>query len=387
MMKIKDKILKFVNKPVNNILSSQTLYEALFANINMYLKYKDEKYQNRCKQIAKLISDTQLDDGGFDIGYNFCFGNNMTKKLEKESTTPEVLSIFALLKYYEVFKDEEVIASIQKGIKWIKEKTYRNEQGLYVIPYAPCSYKQVHITNAISFTVATLGYYAYLFQDHQYDEICRDMLKYMKNELLIQDDKGYWNYFEKILMNEKSYVKVDNYHIGQQLYYHILLSQYFENEDNEEIIKFVSNYIINKLKDNIAVPYIEIEDKATTDIHSWGYCSLLLCTLKLNHKELAEEVVNYMMKYMIIDNHFSPVIKNTGEIIEKEYYPRSDAWVLHALSEYLLLQKENVEVIEVVNKGLEKLEEKNYRGLENHVYTFRKKVFSGIARMIKKIIK
>lgn len=386
-MNIKDKILKFVNKPVSNILSSQTLYEAMFANINMYLKYKDEKYKNRCDQIAKLISETQMKDGGFDIGYNFCFGNNMTKKSEKESTTPEVLSIFGLLKYYEIFKNEEIVPSIKKGIKWIKEKSYKNEQGLYIIPYAPCSYKQVHITNAISFTVATLGYYAYLFQDHQYDEICNDMLKYMKEELIVEEDKGYWNYFEKSLMTERSYIKVDNYHIGQQLYYHILLDQYFENDDNKEIIRLVSNYIINKLEENIAVPYIEIEGKANTDIHSWGYCSLLLCALKTDNKELSDKVLEYMMKYMIIDNHFSPVIKNTGEMIEKEYYPRSDAWVLHALSEYLLLREEKVEVIEIVNKGLEKLEEIDYKGLENHVYTLRKKIFSNTARMIKKIIR
>ena len=108
-MKIKDIILKIVNKPTNNILSSQTLYEALFANVNMYLKYKDNKYKNASHDIAYLISNTQLEDGGFDIGYNFRFGNNMTKKSNKESTTPEILSIFALIKYYEIFKDDTIV--------------------------------------------------------------------------------------------------------------------------------------------------------------------------------------------------------------------------------------------------------------------------------------
>ena len=150
-MNIKDIILKYVNKPVDNIISSQNLYEALFANINMYLKYHNKEFENRCKNISQLIVKSQLPDGGFDIGYNFRFGNNMTKKLEKESTTPEVLSIYALLKYYEIFKDESVVMSIKKGMNWIEEKIYEKDDGIFVIPYAPCSYRSVHITNAISF--------------------------------------------------------------------------------------------------------------------------------------------------------------------------------------------------------------------------------------------
>ncbi len=384
-MKIKDRILQFVNKPVNNILSSQTLYEALLANINMYLKYNENIYAKRSKEIAKLITETQLPDGGFDIGYNFSFGNNMIKKSEKESTTPEVLSIFALLKYYEIFQDKNIISSIKKGIEWIESKVFINEKGLYVIPYAPCSYKEVHITNAISFTVATLGYYRYLFRDDKYDKICKDMLKYMRQELIINNNMGYWNYFEKSLMKQKNYIKVDNYHISQQLYYHMLLDKYFENHDNKEIIKLVSNYIKHKLELDIAVPYIEIEKKITTDIHSWGYCSLLLCSLKFKDKQYTNRILKYIMDNMIMEDHFLPVIKRTGEIINKEYYPRSDAWILHALSEYLLVEENDKEVYEIVNKGLKKLEENKYKGLENHVYTFRKRIFTKCVNIIKMI--
>lgn len=387
-MKLKDKILEFVNKPVDGILSSQTLYEALFANINMYLAYNQNEYKKRCGDIANLIANTQLTDGGFDIGYNFSFGNNMTKKSSKESTTPEIISLFALLKYYEIFKKEEIVPNIKKAVNWIKEKIYKNENNLYVIPYAPCSYKQVHITNAISFTVATLGYYSYLFKDDTVKNICYDMLKYLKSELIIDKNKGYWNYFEKSLMSQKSYIKIDNYHIAQQLYYHILLDKYLENEDNKEIINLVTNYLKDKLNTNIAVPYIEIGKKKTTDIHSWGYCSLLLCALQWNDKNIISNILEYIMKNMIIGDYFAPIIKNTGEIINKQYYPRSDAWVLHSLSEYLLLENSKDEnVYSMVNTGLEKLKQVNYTGLENHVYTFRKKIFSNIVRIIKNIKK
>ena len=382
-MKLKDRILEFVNKPVKNILSSQTLYEALFANINMYLAYHEKKYAERCHNVAKLIAKTQLPDGGFDIGYNFSFGNNMTKKNEKESTTPEIVSLYALLKYYEIFEDKNIISNIHKAVNWIKEKSYKNEDNIYVIPYAPCSYHQVHITNAISFTVATLGYYSYLFSDNTVKPICEDMLKYLKDELIIKEDKGHWNYFEKSLMNQKSYIKVDNYHIAQQLYYHILLNNYLENKDNQEIIKLVTSYLKDKLEQDIAVPYIEIGEKVTTDIHSWGYCSLLLCALQWKDNQMISKILDYMMKNMIVENHFAPIIKNTGEIINKQYYPRSDAWILHSLSEYLLLEEDKQEVKEIVEKGLDKLETINYRGLENHVYTFRKMIFSNAVRILK----
>ncbi len=382
-MKLKDRILEFVNKPVDNILSSQTLYEALFANINMYLAYHEKKHEKRCHDVANLIARTQLADGGFDIGYNFSFGDNMTKKSEQESTTPEIVSLFALLKYYEIFKNENIVPNINKAVNWIKEKSYKNEDNLYVIPYAPCSYHQVHITNAISFTVAALGYYSYLFNDNTVKPICADMLKYLKSELIIKDNKGYWNYFEKSLMSQKSYIKVDNYHIAQQLYYHILLNNYFENKDNQDIIKLVTNYLQDKLEQGIAVPYIEIGEKVTTDIHSWGYCSLLLCALQWKDKQMTSKILDYIMKNMIVEDHFAPIIKNTGEIINKQYYPRSDAWLLHSLSEYLLLEENKQEVYEIVEKGLDKLENINYRGLENHVYTFRKMIFSNIVRILK----
>lgn len=383
-MNIKDIILKYVNKPVDNIKSSQTLYEALFANMNMYLKYHNKEFEDRCINIAQLIVKSQLLDGGFDIGYNFRFGNNMTKKTDKESTTPEILSIYALLEYYEIFKDESVVTAIKKGMSWVEEKVYEKDNGIFVIPYAPCSYKSVHITNAISFTVSTIVYYMHIFKDDRFKNICDGMLKYMKNELIIKEDMGYWNYFEKDMMEEEGYLKTDNYHIAQQLYYHILLDKYYENTDNKEIIRLVSNYIKYKLKTNLAVPYIEIGKKATKDIHSWGYCSLLLCALYFEEDNIKEDVKKYIMENMVKGDHFLPIIKNDGEVIDDEYYPRSDAWILHALSEYLLMNEEDTKVYEIVSVGLKKLERVEYKGLENHAFTTRKKIFTKCIEIIKR---
>lgn len=384
---IKDSILKFVNKPVPNILSSQTLYEALFTTINMDLKYHDEAYKIQSQDIAKLIMKTQLEDGGFDIGYNFSFGKNMNKQNHKESTTPEILSIYALIKYYGVYQDESVKPAILNGISWIKKYSYKIENNYWVIPYAPCSYKEVHITNAITFTVATLAYYMHVFKDESVKEMCDGMLLFMNDELIKKDNSGYWNYFDKKLMNDPYYIKVDNYHIAQQLFFHLLIEEFYENEDNNQIIECVSNYLKDKLNYSLAIPYIEVKDKASSDIHTWGYCAILPCSLFWNNPKLTKEIKNFMYEKMWNKStYFYPVIKRTGQIVEDCYYPRSDAWLLHAFSEYLLINDDN-NIKNMVDTGLNKLKECNYQGYENHVLTTRKILFNKTVIFVKKLLK
>ncbi|KMM36750.1 hypothetical protein [Guptibacillus hwajinpoensis] len=384
---IKDNILKFVNKPVANILSSQTLYEALFTTINMDLKYGDETYKIQSQEIAKLIIKTQLEDGGFDIGYNFSFGKNMNKQHQKESTAPEILSIYALIKYYSVYQDDSVKQAILKGINWVKNYSYKIGNNYWVIPYAPCSYKEVHITNAITFTVATLAYYMYVFKDESVKEMCDGMLLFMNDELIKEGQSGHWNYFDKKLMGDPFYIKVDNYHIAQQLFFHQCIDQFYDNEDNKEIIECVSNYLKDKLNKSLAVPYIEVKDKASSDIHTWGYCALLACSLYWNNQKLTNDIKNFMYEKMWNKrSYFYPVIKRTGEIVEDCYYPRSDAWLLHAFSEYILINGD-VNIKEMINTGLKNLNKCEYQGYENHVLTKRKVFFNKTVIVVKKLLK
>ncbi|NOU89004.1 hypothetical protein GC102_25120 [Paenibacillus sp. LMG 31460] len=382
---LKDKILKVVNKPVANIRSSQTLYEALFTTINLDLKYHDPIYKEQSDQLAKLIIESQLDDGGFDIGYNFSFGKNMGKKNHIESTTPEILSIYALIKYYDIYKDDSVKPAIVKGIEWVKKYSYKYRANYWVIPYAPCSYKEVHITNAVTFTVATLAYYMWVFEDDSVKDICDGMFLYMRDELILNGDRGHWNYFDKELMDDSYYIKVDNYHIAQQLFYHISIDKYYVNEDNKLIIKYVSNYLKEKLITSLAVPYIEVNGKCTNDIHTWGYCSLLSCSLFWEDMELTNNIKRFMFEKMWNNSYFYPVIKGNGDIVEKSYYPRSDAWLMHSFSEYLLFH-DDADIKRALSAGIQMLRECNYRGYENHVLTIRKKAFNKFVIFVKKVL-
>ena len=378
-------ILKIINKPINNIKSSQTLYEALFTAINMDLAYKKSIYKNQAFDLAKEIIESQLVDGGFDIGYNFSFGKNMSKKNSVESTTPEILSIFALIEFYDVYHEDFVIQSILKGIDWIKCNSYLIENHSYAIPYAPNSFYEVHISNGVSFAVATLTYYMKVFNDFSVKHLCDGMFHYLRNELIVKENIGYWNYFEKKLIKDNYYIKIDNYHIAQQLYYHMYVDKLYRNNDNKEIIDLVSRYLKNELKKNIAVPYIVADGTCSKDIHTWGYCALLLCALEWSDQNLIDEIKRLIMEKMWNGSHFIPIIQENGIVVDASYYPRSDAWVLHSLSGYLCISnKDDLKVKNAVDYGLNRLSSSGYIGCENHVLTFRKKLFNKVVNIVKK---
>ena len=381
-MSIRNKILKMVNKPVKNIKSSQTLYEALLTSINLGKVHPCIPYRQSAEKIARLIVESQLEDGGFDIGYNFQFGKGMKKKNKKESTSPEILSLYALTAYYEMYHDDEVIPAIEKAVKWTVNNSVEVEKNLWAIPYAPCSYTEIHITNATSFAVAALAYYTKVFQDNTYKSIINGMLAYMKSQLTLKEDYGYWNYFENALVDESGYSKIDNYHIAQQLFYHIKVSEIYSNADNTFIVEKVSRYIHFLLEDSIKVPYTIVLGKKSQDIHIWGYCSLLSCECLLGERDKAESLKDFIIGEFWNGNYFVPIINLEGTILDNNYYPRSDAWVLHSLSEYIIF-KNDKQIKEIVDKGMERLNSHAYCGLENHVITMRKKVFSKIVYMIR----
>lgn len=107
-------------EPAKNIQSSQTLYEALMANINMYNSTGEEKFKKAAQELANVIIESQLKDGGFDIGYNFKFGEQIKKSSEIQATTPECLSIYALIEYYKIESRRDILTAINKGMNWIK---------------------------------------------------------------------------------------------------------------------------------------------------------------------------------------------------------------------------------------------------------------------------
>lgn len=397
-MSIKESIIKYVNKPVDNILSSQTLYESLLTVLDLYEITSDIYWKNEAKKIVDLIIETQLSDGGFDIGYDFMFGKNLHKSKHKESTTPEVLSIYALYRYGELFGFEDVSDSIDIGVKWILDNVIKISDTKFAIPYAPLTYSKVHITNGVSFALSVLAYYLKFNKDnHEVKKIYNGMVLFMDEELQKNEYGFYWPYFylngtksELLLTNDK----IDNYHIGQQLKYHCTAYNNFPTKRNLEIIRKVSTYLTNKITDKGLLAYTEKQGKLSDKIDLWGYSSVvkgLVDAYKITgNKELkvkSEKIIDFIITNSWNGTYFYPILNNDGSVFDGNFYPRSDAWVIHSLAHYIKNTELNSNILDIININYKEIAKNDFCGLENHTLTIRKKIFSNVVSIIKTILK
>lgn len=375
--KLKKIYSSFINTPLKNVLSSQTLYEALLSNLNMYKFSGEGKYLDESVRIGNFLVNIQLPNGGFDIGYNFYFGTNIKKNAKVQATTPEVLSIYALTELYKYTNDDNIKRAIIKGINWIKNNIYIDEDGFQVISYAPQTIDNVHITNCISFCIGTIANYLAVFYDNSLNDIYHSMCKYMRKELCYLDnDRAYWLYFEKKYRgNGEIYSKIDNYHIAQQLYYHSIAKKYVVDVDNDIIVNSVGKYLQAELRKKVLLPYMIFLDtgKAIDNCDVWGYSSLLLVMFALEDMDNANRVKKVLTECCWQGDHFASSISPQYKVLDNNYYPRSDAWVLHALSESLLYVSDSSLKI-IVDAGLKRLSDCKYSGMECHALTWRKEL-------------
>lgn len=388
-MSVKNLIIKFINSPEKNIYSSQTLYECLFFLI-------ENSEFNQSYEVVKLIIDSQLEDGGFDIGYDFLFGKGLTKTLDKEGTTPETLSITALGLFLDKFSDKlnekemsDCKKSINLGLEWIFSH-HILINNVAAIPYAPHSFQYVHITNATSFALSAiaLGWkYAELRIQEELKKLYHKLTQFMYQELVKGEDAGmFWPYFyqngteyEKTFINDK----VDNYHIAQQLYFHIISNKYIRCEYNDMIIKNVGEYLLASIDNEGFIPYTKRNGKSTQKVDVWGFSSVIMALAetysalgKREFLEAALKVNNYLFTYCKAKDYFYPIIDNKSKsVFDSNFYPRSDAWVIHAVSSLAnkcSLENEYKDFCQIVYT---KIKIAGFRGKENHTYSTRKKFF------------
>lgn len=404
---IKNSILKFVNAPEGGVRSSQTLYESLFYAVSRYCSSKDLMWFDYSNLVAKEIVSIQLDDGGFDIGYDFIFGKSLRKSNFREPTSPELLSVTALAVFVREFEnklDEEsrmfYVGSINKGVEWVLRHVKKVDGGL-AIPYAPLSYSGVHITNATSFALSALAA-SVVFVDNpmrkQIIDIVHEMCRFMHGQLMDGVSGGkYWPYFysgNSINESLPSNNKIDNYHIAQQLYHHCLAQKFAPSEVNYQIIESVSAYLLSIQSLDGFVPYTIVDGRPSDKVDLWGFSSLISAYLEANRllcdRRLlvaAESVKAYIFKYCRFNDHFIPILINSSKsAFDTNFYPRSDAWVIHGISSSfdVALTGEDVKFCDRV---FEKIVNCNFTGLENHTLTVRKLIFSKFVGFLKRIVK
>jgi hypothetical protein len=389
--KLKNRILKVVNKPTPGVLSSQTLYECLFYLLNTNADYVV------AKDVAERIVQTQLPDGGFDIGYQFNFGPNLGKRKAREGTSPEMLSVTALALFRKQFGDDgSVVNAIQKGVKWINDRMVQIGTAS-AIPYAPDSFDGVHITNATSFCLSAVASSIDLMPVELRSEMklnVERMYEFMCGQLIYlskKTDEAYWPYFYKTDNPEHAKYtneKIDNYHMAQQLVHHCIANEFIPSSTNEHIIRVVAKYLLGQLRSDGYLPYTIYRGKVSDKVHLWGYSSLIGAFVRAYHivgddayKEAAIKVRNYILEYGVADDHFAAVITDSNKSqYDCNFYPRSDAWVLHSLSELESICAYDDDSKIICERVFDKIRLGEFVGLENHALTYRMRLFAFLVR-------
>lgn len=400
--KLKNAILKFVNQPENGIKSSQTLYECLFYCINRARHGNKLFWEQESEKVAVEIVKSQLENGGFDIGYNFQFGNSLRKQKKFEGTSPELLSVVALNLYLLQKKElnnqslsDEILRSVLRGVRWAQSQLIETDQGV-AIPYAPETAPIVHIPNATSFALCALAtslHHPDLIDKR--DEISatvKRMYQFMMSQLVpsARGDGAYWPYFfqtnniqELRLGNDK----IDNYHLAQQLFFHCLSQEFVPDDTNLSIIRATTQYLISLVSADGFVPYQFSQGKTSEKVDTWGFSSVPMALIAASKyvddpslDKALKQTTHFLLTHCRGEEHFYPIILwGDGEPFDKEFYPRSDAWVIHACSEVASIIKE--EDLEFCDSVYFRIRDSGFIGKENHTLTTRKKIFGVIVRL------
>ena len=372
---MRETLKKYVFRPRWIKYCSQTLYESLFFCNNMYTITQDEIWKSEGFQLIGKIREIQQDDGGFDIGYEFNFG-----KIHKTgwSSAPECKMLVALIEYGNLFGFESVSDIIEKGIYWINSNSYQIENDKWVLPYCPKATSEVMVYNGISFALAPLAmYYRYVKPDPKIKQIHDGYINYLYDEF--EWDNGYWKYSDqrRTDLNKLQKLKIDNYHLGQQLEMHCHSYLSLPNEKNLKIITNLSRYLIKIYQSDYPNPinYLNYINNDKIGVHLWGYSSLINGYLKYFEisKEptliqISEYIFNWINKNAWSDDHYLCIYHAISEKNDNLFYPRSDAWVINNLSRCYLFSPMDFDIrrLEGVYHEIKK---QDFSGYENHAAT------------------
>lgn len=381
---IKNMLKRIALSPAKKVFSSQTVYESLLACMDLYELTDGEFWLENCKHLCKLLIGIQQPDGGFDIGYNFRFGENLAKKRQLESTTPEVIGLYALCKYHDLFDTPSVKPNIERGLAWILRHSYSIDTDRSAIPYAPNTVSDVHIVNCVSFTLPVLAwYYARNGSNNEIEKIYRGMILFLSGELESGPNQNgkYWRYFYRegrAFPKGKLKFKVDNYHIGQQLRYHCVAQKLYPLPENAKVIAEVAQYLRDIQRSDGLIFYYYPREVFGSEIHIWGYASCAKGLIEAYHLlndqsflEASRKIIQWVIRSSWNGSYFYPILSEDGRVIDRNFYPRSDAWVVHSIAHFMKLAGIDDNLLNICKQSLSNLRKTNFTGKENHAYTMR----------------
>ncbi len=381
---MKKQIIQVLNntllKPLEVRYCSQTIYEVLIGCLRLYEATNNQIWRKRAEKVCEVLISIQQSDGGFDIGYEFNFGRIHNKG---ESTSPELVSLIALTKYYKLFGGEDVANAAHRAASWIKTKAIRKSENKWIIPYAPITTNEVMVYNGTSFAAGALGVYLSEFPDNDLEIIYNGMNKYLYS--VMQKERStlgkFWYYSDqnRVDLSNVARKKIDYYHQMQQVEIHSEAQLVFPNEDQKRIILEASEHVTEKQDIEGKIPYLNFK----SDIHVWGFCSCASGFLKASkvfgdkyeeYRKRAQQVYEWIEKNAWNGDYFYPILSHHNKVIDNRFYVRSDAWVFNS---FALAVKEGInktKYLEICEKSYTKMASVDFSGLENHASNKRKRV-------------
>ncbi|WP_111672223.1 hypothetical protein [Algoriphagus litoralis] len=382
---------KLFYKPLFVRYCSQTIYQVLIGCIRLYEATNKDIWLKRAHRVCIILVSTQQEDGGFDIGYEFNFGLLHKKG---ESTSPELVGLSALVRYYKISGNQIAAEAAHKAANWIKNNAVKVDQNKWMIPYAPRTINQVMVYNGTSFAVGALGEYLSVFPDVELDVIYHGMVVYLES-VMSSDQHGlgkFWFYSDQMRddLSEEALNKIDYYHQMQQVEAHCESQFVKPTDEQRRIIASASIHVSSKQEDDGKIPYLN----KRTDIHLWGYCSCASGFLLAGKvvEDMNEEFRNrarliyaWIEKYSWNGKYFFPIVSHRNQIVDNSFYVRSDAWVFNS---FALAVKENIEYdkyYSICELSYQAMSAADFSGPENHASNRSKRLYIYVLNSLGKI--
>ena len=362
--------------PRLKVKSSQTFYQLAFAL--QYLQVDDVSFIDRLKKQLMLgLLRQQRPNGGFDIGFNFLFGTGKLKPYSSCPTTPETLSVFGLYLLMDENNSQEVMTALTKHWNWLV--TYTTDTSQQRIAYCPEFSTIPHIVNSTNFasvTSAILMKLKVIKKEPHY-------LEALKENLIINQDANtaYYPYFlpaSTLNSNEAQLTKVDNYHLAQQGWCHLIRFKLGASPDDLKIATQIFNFFLHSEAENKILNYCRDPAHTPKNVPLWGAMSLVqFCgeyysiTKDTRAITITRLYADFVLSFEKVSGRYPAVVSDNKDVIDACEFIRGDAWICHGFACAFNATKDDL-YKDAAYRLLISIEERGFIGREPNRWTIRK---------------
>jgi hypothetical protein len=309
---------------------------ALFARayLNLYRHKADEQFlkaTNEC--LTWLLENSRRDYSGPCWGYPFDWQTQIFIPRETPSGVVTSMAALAFLQAYDFFGEESYL-EVAKGCCDFFNNDLHWDQ---ITPEAGCfSYTPLdffHVHNANLWVAATLYRVSTYISDMPHLDRAKQALKYT---LEAQSSDGSWTYRGRPDLIPGA---IDNYHTGFVLR---ALLDIYNIDPNQELLSALRKgayFYRRELFNNSRIPRRTVKRTYPIDIHSCSEAILCFSALSALFPELlgaACEVIDWTLANMQSPQGFFYYRNYKIYTSKTEFIRWGQAWMLFALSEYLL---------------------------------------------------